>query len=581
VSSSQNLLRHFIFIFFLLTSLSWQDQANAAQLQLSWHDNSNNEDGFKIERKTGANGTFTEVARPGPNVTVYNDTGLAGGATYCYRVRAFNSAGNSAYTPEGCATVGSTVHNFALIVSKTGTGNGTVTSNLAGINCGADCNESYPNGTTVTLNATPAAGSIFTVWSGNSDCTDGSVTVNADKTCTATFNVAPQTYTLNVNVVKAMASAGTGNGAVTSNPAGINCVGDCSESYTSGTVVALSAIPAPGSIFSGWSGSGCATGSVTMSNHRNCTATFNAVAVQTFGLTISKGGTGSGTVASSPAGINCGSDCSQSYTNGTVVALSATSAPGSIFSGWSGSGCTTGSVIMNASRSCTAVFGQASQQIFRIGVFRPNVGGWYFDNGNGIWDGCGTDVCLAFGMSGDVPVLRDYDGDGKADIAVYRVGTWYILRSSDGRVTSVGWGGMAQDMPVPDDYDGDGKADIAVYRDGIWYILRSSDSGVTATGWGGMPQDIPVPRDYDGDGKADIAVYRDGMWYVLRSSDSRETVVGWGGMGQDMPVPTDYDGDRKTDIAVYRNGGWYILRSSDGRGSYVQLGGAADDIPLN
>ena len=368
---------------------------------------------------------------------------------------------------------------------------------------------------------------MFAGWSGNSDCTDGLVTMDSSKTCTATFTAAAQTFTLNVSLVKAISSAGTGNGTVTSNPAGINCGGDCSESYASGTVVALSAIPAAGSIFSGWSGSGCSTGSVTMNGNRTCTATFNAVAGQTFGLSVNKTGTGSGTVTSSPAGINCGSDCSESYTSGTVVALSAVPAAGSIFSGWSGSGCSTGSVTMNGSRSCTAVFSsQATQQISRIGVFRPSVGGWYFDNGNGSWDGCGVDACFAFGIAGDVPVLGDYDGDGKADIAVYRNGDWYILRSSDGGVTSVGWG-IAQDIPVPADYDGDGKTDIAVYRNGDWFIHRSSDGGVTSVGWG-IAQDIPVPADYDGDGKTDIAVYRNGDWFILRSSDGGVTSVGWG-----------------------------------------------------
>jgi Fibronectin type III domain. len=104
VSFNQNLLRCFILIFFfLLITLSWQIQADAGQLQLAWTDNANNEDGFKIERKTGTTGTYTQVATVGPNVTSYSDFSLADGATYCYRVRAFNSVGNSAYTLEECA----------------------------------------------------------------------------------------------------------------------------------------------------------------------------------------------------------------------------------------------------------------------------------------------------------------------------------------------------------------------------------------------------------------------------------------------------------------------------------------------
>jgi hypothetical protein len=78
------------------------------------------------------------------------------------------------------------------------------------------------------------------------------------------------THTLSV------ATAGTGTGIVSSSPAGIACPGDCSESYTQGTLVTLTATPTGGSTFAGWSGDCAGTGTcqVTMSAARSVTATF-------------------------------------------------------------------------------------------------------------------------------------------------------------------------------------------------------------------------------------------------------------------------------------------------------------------
>ncbi len=70
-----------------------------------------------------------------------------------------------------------------------------------------------------------------------------------------------------------------------------------------------------------------------MDQARSVTATFTTA---TYTLTVDLGGAGSGTVTSSPAGINCGVDCSEVYNHGTLVTLTATPSVGSVFGGWSG-----------------------------------------------------------------------------------------------------------------------------------------------------------------------------------------------------------------------------------------------------
>jgi len=163
---------------------------------------------------------------------------------------------------------------FVLNVSKRGRGNGTVTSNPGGINCGIDCTEnypSYPSYTNVTLRAIPNSESTFKGWGG--DCIgSGSIctlSMTAAKNVTATFKA--NTYTLIITKL------GTGNGTVTSSVAGITCGTDCMANYATGTSVTLTAAAAPGSTFTKWSGgcTGIGTCSVDMVAAKNVTANFS------------------------------------------------------------------------------------------------------------------------------------------------------------------------------------------------------------------------------------------------------------------------------------------------------------------
>jgi len=250
-------------------------------------------------------------------------------------------------------TAGFTLAPFTLTVTKAGTGAGTLTSSPAGITCDADCTELYVNGTVVTLTAAAATGSTFTGWSGGGCTGTGTcvVTITAAVNVTATFTL--NTYTLTA------ATAGTGAGAVTSVPAGITCGADCSEVVGHGSVMTLTATPATGSTFAGWSGGGCTgtgTCAVTVTAATTVTATFT---LNTYALSVTKAGTGAGTVTSSPAGVSCGATCSATFGHGTLVALTASPATGSTFTGWSGGGCSgtgTCAVTVTAATTVTASF---------------------------------------------------------------------------------------------------------------------------------------------------------------------------------------------------------------------------------
>jgi uncharacterized delta-60 repeat protein len=196
---------------------------------------------------------------------------------------------------------------------------------------------------------------------------------------------------------------------------------------------------------------------------------------------------------------------------------------------------------------------------------------------NGAWHLLGSTggyTVQQFGVASDRLVAADYDGDGRTDLAVFRDGVWHIMRSTSG-YTAIQFG-VAGDIPQVGDYDGDGRADLAVFRpsDRTWYRQQST-AGFAATQFG-VSDDVPVAADYDGDGKTDIAVFRPStsVWHLLRSRDgytSRQY-----GISTDRPVPGDYDGDNKADLAVYRNGTWWILRSTTNSDLTLQFGVASD-----
>ena len=221
------------------------------------------------------------------------------------------------------------------------------------------------------------------------------------------------TYTLT------LAKAGTGTGTVSGG-----------GSYAAGATVNLTATPASGSTFAGWSPSPCAASFAMPANNLTCTATFNQ----------------SGQAASAAVGV---------FRAGTWY-LDA-----------NGNGLWDGCQQDGGLDLCLFnSFGQAGDLAAagdwngdgkaKVGVFRN--GTWYLDyNGNGLWDGCSVDRCYvgSFGQAGDLAAAGDWNGDGKAKVGVFRNGTWYLDYNGNGLWDGcsvdrcyVGSFGVKGDLPV-------------------------------------------------------------------------------------------------------------------------------------
>lgn len=167
----------------------------------------------------------------------------------------------------------------AVVVTRTGTGSGTVTSEPAGISCGANCTANFPTSSEVTLTATADSGSIFTGWSGGSCSGTGSciITLTDNTNVTAEFT---RQFSLSIN--HAHTAAGSVNGGGSISGSGISCssidgggtTGTCSGSFSTGSTVTLAAAADANSTFSGWSGGGCSgTGGCSFSIAADTTVT--------------------------------------------------------------------------------------------------------------------------------------------------------------------------------------------------------------------------------------------------------------------------------------------------------------------
>jgi len=223
--------------------------------------------------------------------------------------------------------------------------------------------------------------------------------------------------------------------------------------------------------------------------------------------------------------------------------------------------------------------GKADPAIYSVpdGLWLVALSGYNYQNG----------LFVETGLAGLTPAQGDYDGDGLADVAAYNSvnGQWLARFSSDFRVVVCEYGGP-EFTAIQNDIDGDAKTDPVVYReaDGYWMGAASSRGYVSCYTYFGETGYRPVMADYDGDGLADPAVYNEktGIWgMALSGAGYRVTVGEFGGVGN-LPAPADYDGDGLVDPAVYApsTAYWQVLLSGslEKLGYYTWWGGMAGNI---
>jgi hypothetical protein len=214
----------------------------------------------------------------------------------------------------------------------------------------------------------------------------------------------------------------------------------------------------------------------------------------------------------------------------------------------------------------------------KVGIFRSGL--WVIDkNGNSQWDGAPPDETISLGQAGDIAVVGDWNGDGRAKAGIFRNGLWVLDYNGNGvwdgpsidRVYNLG---QAGDTPVVGDWNGSGFAKIGVFRNGLW-ILDYNGNGQ----WDGpstdradnlgQTGDIPVVGDWNGSGFTKIGVFRNGLWVLDYNGNgqwdgpSTDHVYNVGQTG-DIPVVGDWNASGFAKIGIFRGGLWVLDYNGNG-----------------
>jgi hypothetical protein len=342
-----------------------------------------------------------------------------------------------------------------------------------------------------------------------------------------------------------------------------------------------------------------------------------------YALDVTKTGAGSGTVTSSPPGIDCGADCSESFNRGTIVSLTPTPASGSSFGGWSGACTGTGTcqVTMDAGKSVAASFlpggpppppGDFDRDGRPDLLWRHRVDGtlyvWFLVNAK-MTSGGWLDPKRPSERSWQLGAIGDLDGDTHTDLVwqSQKTGALFAWMMNGTKLQrsvalsnvslpspSTGGGGRKRRAPWQlrgiVDLDGDGRNDLLWYHPQTGDLYASFMNGTSSKGGAALSPgrfadvawQLRGVADFNGDGKADL------LWHHQKTGDlfvwfmNGTTAVGAAYLNPTRFADTrwqvgrvaDFNGDGKPDILWHHQASgdlylWYMSGTTATGGSYL------------
>lgn len=203
--------------------------------------------------------------------------------------------------------------------------------------------------------------------------------------------------------------------------------------------------------------------------------------------------------------------------------------------------------------------------------------GWWCDGETRLWTTSGDVHEFKYGRAGDVPVVADWNGDGRDTVSVIRDGTWHLnnrLRGGVAERTFVYGRVTRGDVPVAGDWDRGGRDLPGIVRDSEWHLRDRQAGGIADWEfiYGRLTRgDLPLWGDWNGDGRDTAGVVREGTWHLRNrhAGGVSDTEFTYGRVtAGDMPVVGDWTGDGRDTPMIVRGGIWHF--------KYEHGGGPAD-----